>query len=104
MLTTCFHCNAEHRDGHYERVVHNKTALYGPWAGWRMAGRFLVAPDRERITPERLRGIMWRDSNTKASKRHDQKPRMAVISPLPRHIQRSYFVGHGSLAIADPDN
>lgn len=62
MLTTCFHCNAEHPEGHYERVVHNKTALYGPWTGWRMAGRFLVAPDRDRITPERLRGLLWHET------------------------------------------
>lgn len=68
MLTTCFHCNAEHPDGHYERVVHNKTALYGPWTGWRMAGRFLVAPDRERITPERLRGMLWRESHRRPKK------------------------------------
>lgn len=67
-MTTCFHCHAEHSEGHYERVVHNKTALYGPWAGWRMAGRFLVAPDRERITPERLCGILWRESNRRPKK------------------------------------
>lgn len=61
MLTTCFHCNAEHQEGHYDRVVHNKTPLYGPWSGWHMAGRELVAPDNTRFTPERLRGLAWRD-------------------------------------------
>lgn len=25
-----------------------------------MAGQYLIAPDRTRITPERLRGIAWR--------------------------------------------
>jgi len=34
--------------------------LGGPWAGWRMAGRVLVSPDGDRITPERLRGLLWR--------------------------------------------
>lgn len=59
MLTTCFHCNAEHPEAHYERTVHNKTPLYGPWSGWRMAGRDLVAPDGTRFNPERLRGLAW---------------------------------------------
>lgn len=59
-MLTCFHCKAEHPPDHYARVVHNKTALYGPWLGWRMAGRYLVGPDGQRVTPERLRGLAWR--------------------------------------------
>lgn len=31
------------------------------WNGWRFAGRFLVSPDGERITQERLSGLLWRD-------------------------------------------
>ena len=31
------------------------------WYGWRIAGRWLVTPDRQRISPERLRGLLWRD-------------------------------------------
>lgn len=34
------------------RVIHNQTPLYGEWAGWRMAGRCLVSPDGDRISPE----------------------------------------------------
>ena len=34
--------------------------LTGPWDGWRFAGRDLVAPDGQRISPERLRGILFR--------------------------------------------
>lgn len=59
-MSTCLHCKAEHPPDHYDRVVHNKTALHGPWQGWRMAGRYLVGPDGQRITPERLRGLAWR--------------------------------------------
>lgn len=47
----------------HERLVHNNTPLYGPWAGWRMAGRVLVSPDGDRISPERLRGILFVESN-----------------------------------------
>lgn len=31
------------------------------WNGWRFAGRFLVSPDGEHITRERLSGLLWRD-------------------------------------------
>ena len=52
---TCFHCKAESDAAHYRRVVHNEMALHSPWQGWRMSGRYLVAPNKAgRITPERL--------------------------------------------------
>lgn len=44
----------------HDRIAHNLTPLYGPWTGWRMAGRELVSPDGDRISPERLRGLLWR--------------------------------------------
>lgn len=48
-------------DAHYRRTVYNQIDLTGPeWAGWRLAGRYLVAPDKTRITPERIRGLLWR--------------------------------------------
>lgn len=31
----------------------------GEWAGWRLAGRYLVSPDGDRISPRRLRGILF---------------------------------------------
>ncbi|WP_230938693.1 DUF3653 domain-containing protein [Xanthomonas translucens] len=38
--------------------------LHGPWAGWRLAGRDLVAPSGERIAERRLRGLLWRADAT----------------------------------------
>lgn len=35
--------------------------LNGDFAGWRVSGRYLVSPDGQRITPERLRGLLFRD-------------------------------------------
>lgn len=32
------------------------------WTGWRFAGNDLISPDRDRISPERLRGLLWRDA------------------------------------------
>lgn len=46
----------------HDRVTRNHVALSGPWAGWRLAGRDLVAPDGQRINPQRLTGLMWRDA------------------------------------------
>lgn len=35
--------------------------LTGDWYGWRLKGRHLVSPDGDRLTQERLRGLLWRD-------------------------------------------
>lgn len=41
------------------------------WYGWRLRGRFLVSPDGDRITSERLRGILFRED---LRKRYSKKP------------------------------
>ena len=33
----------------------------GEWYGWRLRGRHLVSDTGQRMTPERLRGLLWRD-------------------------------------------
>lgn len=45
---------------HWERVVRNHTDLTGDWYGWKMRGKELVSPDGQRISPERMKGILWR--------------------------------------------
>jgi hypothetical protein len=69
----CLHCHVEHPEAHHERVVHNRTPLFGPWAGWRMAGRDLVSPDGDRITARRLIGILWAE-----------RSRQRILKALPR--------------------
>lgn len=32
------------------------------WTGWRLRGRHLVSEDGQRMTVERLRGLLWRDT------------------------------------------
>ena len=46
----------------HQRTVNNTAPLYGPWAGWRLAGRFLVNPSRERIAPHLLDRWMYQHS------------------------------------------
>ena len=63
----------------HHRVIRNQTPLYGEWAGWRMAGRCLVSPDGDRITPERLRGILFAEVGRRAiEKRRARTPALAV--------------------------
>ena len=35
--------------------------LTGPFAGWSVRGNYLVSPDGDRMTPERIAGLAWRD-------------------------------------------
>ena len=46
-------------EAHYNRVVLNHTQLHKDWEGWRMAGKELVSPKGERISPSRLEGLIW---------------------------------------------
>lgn len=59
------------------------TELGGPWAGWRIAGRYLVTPDGVRILPERLRGIAWRQDaearRDEARARNDARKGTALV-------------------------
>lgn len=69
---------------HYQRIVSNQVALHGPWAGWRLAGRDVVAPDRQRINPERLRGLLMRQAMeerlSNAKVRRQQKDLASVVT------------------------
>lgn len=59
-MPTCFHCRRESPAAHYDRTVHNIHHLHGEWSGWRMAGKFLIAPGPTgRITPEQLSSLLW---------------------------------------------
>lgn len=46
------------------QIVEIRTDVPSSWAGWSFSanGRHLVSPDRDRITPERLTGLLWRDA------------------------------------------
>ena len=44
----------------HDRVVRNHDELHGPWIGWRLVGRDLVGPGGIRVSPERMKGLMWR--------------------------------------------
>ena len=43
----------------YAFEVNGEAHLHGPWHGWRLAGNQLISPDRDRITPESLRGLLY---------------------------------------------
>lgn len=75
-MIECWHCKAESSEDHHRRVVYNHTPLYGPWEGWRMAGRDLISPEGERLSVHRLRGLMVRqnlEARRDAARRRNQK-------------------------------
>lgn len=45
-------------------IVEILTDVPDAWAGWGFSanGRHLMSPERHRITPERLAGLLWRDA------------------------------------------
>lgn len=74
-MPTCWHCRAETSAAHYDRVVLNKHHLHGEWSGWRMSGRFLIAPGPAgRITPESLRAVLWEQRKRSACERARASP------------------------------
>lgn len=91
-MPRCRHCKAETTASHYDRTVYNVTPLYGPWEGWRMAGRYLVAPGKAgRLTPERLAGMLWEEQarsvqlrRSSVSQVERSRSRVATIVPFPK--------------------
>ena len=45
-------------------IVAIQTDVPEHWSGWAFSasGRHFVSPDRQKITPERLAGLLWRDA------------------------------------------
>ena len=41
--------------------LYQRIDLTGAWSGWKVRGQHLVSPDGQRISPERFRGLLWRD-------------------------------------------
>ena len=83
-MPRCRHCKAETTAAHYDRIVHNKTALYGPFDGWRVSGRFLIAPGQAgRLTPERLLGMLWEERARRSTEKNRTMARAgAAIVPF----------------------
>lgn len=54
--------DAEAQNFIYQALVHCHIDLAQEWHGWRIRGRFLVSPDGDRITVERLRGVVFREA------------------------------------------
>ena len=49
----------------YAEKVLGHVDLSADWAGWRLRGRWLVSPEGDRVNPQRLRGILFREANEK---------------------------------------
>lgn len=86
-MPTCWHCKAETSKDHWLRIAENKLWLYGPWDGWRMSGRFLIAPGRAgKISPERLLGMLWEERSRRGKLKAEARPtpRLLLLPPRER--------------------
>jgi hypothetical protein len=45
----------------FNEQILNHITLTAEWTGWKFKGKDLVSPDGLRISPERLRGILWHE-------------------------------------------
>ena len=63
------------RDSFAAWKVHGALDLEGAWLGWRLRGRDLVSPDGDRISPERLRGLMFLEAVTRWKGRRGARAR-----------------------------
>lgn len=72
----------------HSRVTQNHVELHGPWLGWRLAGRDLVGPSGIRVSPERMKGLMWRHEselrrdNARARNAQRKAGQQAVVTVL----------------------
>ncbi|PRH83168.1 DUF3653 domain-containing protein [Arenimonas caeni] len=52
----------------YAEKVLGHVDLSADWAGWRLRGRWLISPDGDRVNPQRLRGMLFREANERRHK------------------------------------
>ena len=57
----------EARQFMYDCLVYNTIDFGHEWAGWKMRGRVLVSPDGDRISAQRLRGLLFQFGRGNAS-------------------------------------
>jgi hypothetical protein len=53
----------------YDALVHSSIDLACEWEGWKIRGRDLVTPDRDRISVGRLKWLIAREAMREASGR-----------------------------------
>lgn len=65
----------------------HRPDLTEDWYGWRQRGRYLVSDEGQRITVERLRGLLWREQMDLrrqgfASRRKAEQRRRSAAFPV----------------------
>lgn len=80
----------------FEFLVHGCGSLGGPWQGWRLAGRHLVSPEGDRVTVERLRGLLWAErtaSRLRRTRTEDISRCRGQVAPTVQSINRGHSGG-----------
>lgn len=52
----------------YQEKVLGHIDLAADWAGWKLRGQWLISPDGDRVNPQRLRGMLFREANERRHK------------------------------------
>lgn len=59
--------------------MHGHTELRADWLGWKQRRRYLVSPDGQRISPERMRGIMRLDAEARRDAARTRNAKAKVL-------------------------
>lgn len=71
----------------YAEKVLGHVDLAADWAGWRLRGRWLISPEGDRINPQRLRGLLFRESNEKRRHKAGKQSGLQGASAKVRQLQ-----------------
>ena len=66
-----------------DAVLYQRIDLTGTWQGWKLRGRELVSPDGDRISAERLRGLLFVESLRTPKRRKPGRPSKAELAARP---------------------
>lgn len=66
-----------------DAVVYSRIDLAGEWGGWKLRGRVLVSPDGDRISAERLRGLLFVESLRTPKRTKLGRPSKAELAARP---------------------
>jgi hypothetical protein len=67
----------------YAAIAHGHIDLAHEWTGWRLRGRWLISPEGDRITPERLRGLLFREALAKPKRTKPGRPKLGELTQKP---------------------
>lgn len=66
-----------------DAVLYSRIDFAGDWQGWKLRGRVLVSPDGDRISAERLRGLLFVETLRTPKRAKPGRPSKAELAARP---------------------